>query len=334
MCRNWDRPASRFDPIVAEVGRRRVDTTCMHRFTSARRLSSVAVLILAIAGCAQNERPVDNEAGPAAIRVASFDFSESEVLAEIYATALERRQFEVTRVHRLASREIILPALEQGRIDLVPEYLGSALEFVTLGRSSPRTSTEEVHRQLSRAMEQQGMEVLDPAPAQNKNVVVVAKRLPEWHLLHSLSELASVSKDMAFGGPPECPNRPLCLRGLEAVYGLQFREFVPLDASGPLTAAALESGEVDAALMFSTDPALNDDDLNVLRDDKKLQPPENVVPVIRREVMEKYGAALVDALNSVSKELRTSDLRDFNRLMRDGSRAQDVAVDWLDRHGL
>jgi len=293
----------------------------------------IALLVLAVAGCNQVDRREKPARHPDAIRVASFDFAESEVLAEIYAIALERKQFEVERLLKLASREVVIPALEQDRIDLVPEYLGSALEFITLGRSPPQRGTRAVHRQLTRAMEQQGIDVLRPAPAQNQNVIVVAKHVPRWHTLRTISDLIPVAGDLSFGGPPECPNRPLCLPGLEALYGVNFSEFVPLDGSGPLTTAALANGEIDAALMFSTDPSLNEEDVVVLADDKELQPPENVVPAIRHDVVERHGSTLVNVLNAVSAKLTTLDLREFNRRVRDGAAAKEVASEWLELHG-
>jgi osmoprotectant transport system substrate-binding protein len=304
--------------------------------TMRKRTRSAAIIALGIsltAACAQADRRETPKRDPNAVRVASFDFSESEVLAEVYARALERRGFEVVRFPNLGSREVVFPALEQDHVDLVPEYLGSALEFATLGRTAPKRGTRAVHGQLAKALDQQGIDVLGSAPAQNKNVVVVARRVSRGRTLRTVSDLVPIAEELSFGGPPECPNRSLCLPGLKAVYGLEFKEFVPLDASGPLTTGALANGEVDVALMFSTDPALSGIDLKSLVDDKHLQPPENVIPIVRRDVVARHGPAFVRVLNAVSAELTTSDLRVFNQLKRSGTPVKDIAAVWLDSNG-
>ena len=106
--------------------------------------------------------------------------------------------------------------------------------------------------------------------------------------------------DLTIGGPPECERRALCLAGLEHIYGLKFKEFVPLDAGGPLTHAALADGVVDVALLFTTDPALASSDLVVLADDRALQPAENVTPLVRTRRVERAGPALAAAVDAVS----------------------------------
>jgi osmoprotectant transport system substrate-binding protein len=109
-------------------------------------------------------------------------------------------------------------------------------------------------------------------------------------------------------GPPECPERAYCPRGLRQVYGLRFRTFVPLEARGPLTLQALEAGNIGVALPFSTDPAITADHLVVPADDRGLQPTENIVPLVRRDVIARYGPQLVAVLNTVSARLATGSL--------------------------
>ena len=109
---------------------------------------------------------------------------------------------------------------------------------------------------------------------------------------------------MTFGGPAECEQRPLCLKGLEDVYGLHFKEYIALDAGGPLTAQALNDGTIDIGLLFSSDPALRTGGLIDLHDDRDLQPSENITPVVSQAALETFGPRLADALNSVSALLR------------------------------
>ena len=126
----------------------------------------------------------------------------------------------------------------------------------------------------------------------------------------------------------------LCLAGLQRVYGLKFDEVVSsLDAGGPVTHQALDDGYVDVALLFSTDPAIDDPDLVELSDDRRLQPAENVTPLVRKEVVERWGSKLVGVIDSVSAQLTTDELRQLNARAAGGDVA-DVAAAWLEEHGL
>ena len=148
--------------------------------------------------------------------------------------------------------------------------------------------------------------------------------------LRSVADLARVAPRLAFGGPPECPEEVYCLLGLKKVYGLRFRVFIPLDAGGPLTLQALEAGDIGVALLFSTDPAITTDHLVVLADDRGLQPAENVVPLVRRDVVARYGPRLLTVLDTVSARLTTGSLRVLNaRVELRGQDPRLVAQSWL-----
>jgi osmoprotectant transport system substrate-binding protein len=280
---------------------------------------------------AGSDRPVPTEA----IVVGSFDFSESVLLAEIYATALEENGFVVERDFDLGSREIVQPALEQDRIDLVPEYLGAAVTFVTLGRTTATSSAIDMHAILEERLGELGIAVLDHARAQDQNGFVVSEATATQYNLIRLSDLKPFAPELDFGGPPECADRPTCLRGLESVYGLHFREFEALDVGGPDTVAALEGGEVDVALLFTTDPIIDEKDFVLLEDDKQLQPAENVVPFLRQDVIDRHGRDVVAALDSVTHELTTDRLRKLNeRVTLRGQRVETVAGDFLRETGV
>ena len=148
-----------------------------------------------------------------------------------------------------------------------------------------------------------------PSAAQDGNVIVVTAATAARYGLRSVAGLARVAPRLAFGGPPECPERVYCLRGLRQVYGLRFRVFIPLDAGGPLTLQALQAGDIGVALLFSTDPAITADHLVVLADNHGLQPAENVVPLVRRDAVTRYGPRLLAALDTVSARLSTGSLR-------------------------
>ena len=265
-----------------------------------------------------------------AITIGSFGFPESELLAELYAVALERAGYQVDRQPAIGPRELAEPALQRGLIELLPEYSGSALNFFT-GQDTATADPNATHDALVQAMAPRGIAVLEAAPAQDQNAVGVTMQTAERLGLRRVSDLAPYADRMEFGGPAECPERPLCLLGLRDRYGLEFQGFVPLDASGPLTRAALTSGDVQVALLFTTSPALLDAGLVLLADDRGLQPAENVTPVVRTETLERFGPGLADAVNAVSRRLTTEDLRAMNGEVQDGRPVPEVVADWLDR---
>jgi osmoprotectant transport system substrate-binding protein len=296
------------------------------------------VIGVALAGIACSsepvEGPVNTALGDDAITVASFDFAESEVLAEIYGQALEANGFEVDRAGRVGARELVQPALAAGIVEFVPEYLGTAVEFLSLGEVRPQRRPEAAHRELERILEGTDLVALAPASAENTNTVVVRRQTAIHFDLETISDLLPFAPGFTFGGPPECPRRPFCLAGLEGTYGLEFAEFLPLDVAGPVTRQALVNGHVDVALGFSTDPSIEDDDLVVLSDDGGLQPAENVTPIVRREVIELGGARFVEVVDAVSGALTTSALRAMNARVAAGDEPADVAGRWLETMSL
>lgn len=269
---------------------------------------------------------------PDAITVAAFGFTESEILAELYSQALEARGYPTDPVLHAGPRELVQPALAEGLIDVVPEYAGSALAFLTLGALEGTASVSETHDALTRVVTPSGVIALAPAPAQDANAIVVTRATADRFGLRDVSDLASVDSRLVFGGPPECAQRRLCLVGLEDVYGLGFREFIPLDTGGPLTLQALRSGGIDVALLFTTDPAIVSERLVVLVDDRGLQPSEHVTPLLRREVLSTYGEGVVRTLDAVSVLLTTSDLRTMIGRVVEGSTSREVAASWLQEH--
>jgi osmoprotectant transport system substrate-binding protein len=269
-----------------------------------------------------------------AISVASFDFPESTVLAEIYAQALEAAGFRVERELGLGPRELVEPALQRGLVELVPEYAGSALTFVTLGGTPSTSDPEATNRALTEALASRGITALDPAPAQDQNGFAVTRATATRYGLTTISDLAPAASSLTFGGPVECPRRPLCLQGLESTYGLSFKGFVALDASGPLTAAALAGGQVDVALMFTTDGQIAQNDFVLLQDDLGLQPAENVTPVVRSDTARRFGPRLAEVLNAVSAELTDRALRVLNAQVGfQRIEPADAARAWLLAHG-
>ena len=303
-------------------------------------IAACAGLMVALAACTSSSGSIPSAAGlvgrpGTVITVGSFDFPESVVLAEIYGQALAAASFPVRILADLGPRELVDPALMDGLVQLVPEYAGSALEFFSLGRLSATSDAAAANRALAGSVAGRGLMAASPAPAQDANAIVVTAATAARYGLRSIADLARLAPGLMFGGPPECPGRAYCLPGLQQVYGLHFKAFIPLDAGGPLTLQALEAGDIGAALLFTTDPGITARHLVVLADDRGLQPAENITPVVRRDVIVRYGPNLLAALNTVSALLDTGELRALDaRVELAGQDPRLVAGRWLRAHGL
>ena len=292
----------------------------------------VLVVVLVAGGCtsAAERRPLEDPRRPV-ITVTSFDFPESETLAELYGQAMRQQGYPVAVVARLGPRDIVQPALEQGRVDLVLGYLGSALNFLYDKRVAT-ADPQATYARLTQALTSRGISVLPYAKAQDRNGFVVTGDLARRRQLERISDLAPIARQLTFGGPPECPDRPLCLKGLQDVYGLQFARFEAMP-SRTTTADALATGEIDLGMLETTDGNLADRDLVQLADDRRLQPAENIAPMMRTEIAAVYGPRLVRVLNNLTDQLNTRDLIQMNqRVELEGAKPAAVAADWLGNH--
>jgi len=304
-----------------------------------RRVACCAACLavaVASAGCATSGRgpPGPAAANRAAITVGSFDFPESALLAYLYAGALAAKGYPVRVLPGLGTRELVDPALMAGLVQLVPEYTGSALEFASLGRIHAVASVAATATELARSMAARRITTGRAAAAQDGNAIVVTAVTAARYRLRTISDLARVARRLVFGGPPECPERPYCLPGLRQVYGLRFRQFIPLDAGGPLTMQALAAGDISVALLFTTDAGIRARHLVILADNRGLQPAENIVPVLRRATAARYPGVLA-VLNAVSARLSTPALVPLDaQVQLDGRAPRAVAEHWLRAQGL
>jgi len=308
-----------------------------------RALIRAACLTLAVTGTAGTAACTTASSQPAApapgsraaITVGSFNFPESVLLAYLYADALAAKGYPVRVLPDLGTRELVEPALMEGLVQVVPEYTGAALQFVSLGRVNATSSVTTTASALARSMSGRGLVTGRPAAAQDGNAIVVTAATAARYKLGTISDLAKAAGRLIFGGPPECVENPACLPGLKLIYGLRFREFVPLDSGGPLTLQALTGGDIGAALLFTTDPAIRAQHLVVLADNRSLQPAENVVPVLRRATVDRFGAGLLSALNAVSARLSNAALTALDTQVElDGRAPRAVAERWLQAQGL
>jgi osmoprotectant transport system substrate-binding protein len=297
-------------------------------------VAAVVGITLLGAACGSSEKKTSTSGGgqtKGTVTIGAFNFPESAILAAMYEGALKADGFTVNVRPNLGNREVVEPALERGEIDMYPGYAATDLEFVNKGAGEASPDVQATVAKLRARLEPKGITALDPSPAIDSNAFAVTKATAEKYHLKTLSDLAPVAGQLVLGGPPECPTRPFCAAGLSKTYGINFKEFKPLDAGGPLSVAALERGDVQVGLIFSSDGAIPAKGFVVLEDDKHLQNADNVVPVIRVQTATPEARTV---LNKVSAALTTDDLAALNkRASVDQEDPEVLSQGWLNQHG-
>jgi glycine betaine/choline ABC-type transport system substrate-binding protein len=267
------------------------------------------------------------------ITIGAQDFGESAILAEIYGQALADAGYPVEQQALGGFRDIVFTSFESGDINFTPEYAASALEFLNEFAGEASGDVDATVELLQTRLEPLGLVAFTPSPAVDSNSFVVTAETAEELGLENVSDL---TEDLTLGGPPDCPENASCIPGLQTTYGLDLSAgFVPLDGGGPLTVAALEEGEIDVAILFSTDGIIADKGWVVLNDDQGLINADNITPVGTQELVDAYGDDFAALVDSVSAALTTEELTELNRLV--GIELQDadaVAAEWLASEGL
>ncbi len=265
------------------------------------------------------------------IVVGSANFPENQLLAEIYSQALEAKGLKVTRKFDIGAREVYYDQVVKGGIGVFPEYNG-ALLAVAVDKNSTATSTEDINAELKQKLPS-SVEILDSAEAQDKDSVTVTAEKAAEFKLKTLGDLKSVAKDWTIGAGSEFKTRTQGGVGLKTVYGVEFGKFQPLDAGAQSTLLKLlKDDKVQAANIYTTDPAIVEDKLVVLEDPKNLFSSQNVTPLVYKDAVNDTAKG---ALNGVSAKLTTQDLLDMmKKLVNDKEDASDVAKEWLTSAGL
>jgi len=298
----------------------------------------IAATVVALTGCGANDDPLstgDSGGGSAStstITVGSANFAESELLAEIYAQALEAKQVQVKRQFNIGARELYLKALQDGSINLLPEYNGALLSALAKGGAPEGVSSPaDVLAALKKVLPA-GTEVLEQSAAEDKDTLSVTQETAAKYNLKTIDDLKPVAGKLTIGAGPEWQERYQGLKGLKALYGVEFKTFKPLDAGGPLTLNALLKGNIDVGNIFSTDSAITTNKLVVLDDPKNLYLAENVLPLIRSEV---NNPTVSGALNAVSAKLTTENLTTYlAKVQVDKQDTAAVAKAFLTDNGL
>ena len=297
---------------------------------NTKTIAFAAAFLLGLActltGCS-NRDPLrgGGGSGDGTIVVGSQDYYSNEIIAEIYAQALEEKGYSVDRQFLIGQREVYMPEEESGRIGVIPEYTGSLLQYYRKNAAS--ADAGQIHEQLAKALPK-GLTLLDQSEATDQDSYVVTKEFAKKHSLESIGDRARV-RGLKLGGNSELETRPFGPKGLKSVYGVD-ATFTPIeDSGGPLTLKALRSGQVQVVNIFSANPALDAGDLVVLKDPKKMFMPSHVVPLTSGKLP--AGAAAV--LNRISAELTAEDLVSMNAESVDkGKPAATIASDWLEKH--
>lgn len=297
---------------------------------NTKTIAFAAAFLLGLActltGCS-NRDPLrgGGGSGDGTIVVGSQDYYSNEIIAEIYAQALEEKGYSVDRQFLIGQREVYMPEVESGRIGVIPEYTGSLLQYYRKNAAS--ADAGQIHEQLAKALPK-GLTLLDQSEATDQDSYVVTKEFAKKHSLESIGDLARV-RGLKLGGNSELETRPFGPKGLKSVYGVDATLTPIEDSGGPLTLKALRSGQVQVVNIFSANPALDAGDLVVLKDPKKMFMPSHVVPLTSGKLP--AGAAAV--LNRISAELTAEDLVSMNAESVDkGKPAATIASDWLEKH--
>ncbi|HJX78412.1 ABC transporter substrate-binding protein [Glutamicibacter sp.] len=283
---------------------------------------------LALASCGGGDPlATESNSAPASgekIVVGSQAYYSNEIVAEIYAQALEGAGKEVERKFNIGQRDAYMPQLEDGAIDVFPEYTGNLLQFFK--EDTKARASDEVYKELEAELPD-SLAVLEQAKASDQDSYTVTRKFADENKLKSIADLAGVSTKLTLGGPPELAERPYGPKGLESVYGVK----ADFSGTGDTTVEELVAGTVNVANVFTADPRIKTEDLVVLDDPKSIFLASNVVPVVSADL----SSDLASVLNPVSEKLDADTLVELNvQSTVDKKSAADIASAWLASEGL
>jgi osmoprotectant transport system substrate-binding protein len=308
---------------------------------------------LAVAGCGDDDDDDDGGGGGAStseqaagqiqkddanssvdVTIGSKNFTEQKVLGEIYAQALEAAGYTVKTELNLGDEKTALKALEGGQISAYPEYTGTALlSFFGYQADELPSDENEAYQLAKEGFAKKNLTALEPTPFVSSNEVAVTKETADKLGLKKISDLEGKSQDLTLYGTPECRQRLDCLLGLEQVYGLKFKKFVPVDIA--LRHEVLSKGQADVSIVFTTDPQNKREGFVLLEDDKGMFPPYNSTLVVRDDVLKKAGPDFDATVALATKGLTDEVMQELNaRVDLDKETPEAVAGQYLEESGL
>ncbi|MDQ3762025.1 MAG: ABC transporter substrate-binding protein [Actinomycetota bacterium] len=283
----------------------------------------MAVLAATAAAACGSGNPLAGGGSASTVVVGSADFTESELLMEIYAAALRKAGIEVQTRPRLGSREITNVAVADGSITVMPEYSGNLLNAVD--PQATATTADDVYAALRRALPR-GLEVLEQSEAENSDVLVVTQQTAAALGLNSMDQLAPHCAQLTLGAAGEWPGR--WKDRIAQVYGCTFREILSTDPAGPVTLEALRSGQAQVVNLFTTSPDIAANQWVKLSDPKHMYPAQRILPLVRAGALNQAG---LDALNQVSRALTTAKVTELNRrVTEERAVPADLATEFVD----
>ncbi|WP_326620495.1 ABC transporter substrate-binding protein [Streptomyces decoyicus] len=261
--------------------------------------------------------------------IGTANFTENQILGYLYAGVLNAAGVKTTVKPNLGSREIVVPALRSGDIDLLPEYQGSLLLY--LDKKATETEAGAMQNALATVLPD-GLEVLPYAAAEDRDSFAVTRATADRYGLKTLSDLRKANGKLVFGAAAEMKKRVVGVVGLKDEYGVEFKEFKALDSSGPLVKGALKKGDIDIANVFTTDVDTAENGWILLADPKHLIPAQHIVPLVASR---KADSKVRKALARLGNTLTTSHLTELNRLVDKEKQDPDRVADaWLKKHKL
>ena len=268
------------------------------------------------------------------LTIGSKNFTEQKVLGEVYAQGLQAAGYTVKTDLNLGDQDVALKALTSKQISGYPEYTGTAL-LAFFGVTSDKLphDPQAAYEQTKKDFAKRGLVALPPTPFTDSNEVAVTKETAQKYGLKKISDLSKVAGKLTLYGSPECRKRLDCLLGLEQVYGLHFKKFVPVDVSQ--RHEVLTSGRADVSIVFTTDPQIKREGEVLLEDDKNMFPPYNSTLVMRKEVVDQAGPDLEKTVKLLNSQLTDENMQELNaRVDLDKKSPSEVAKEYLQETGL
>jgi osmoprotectant transport system substrate-binding protein len=303
-------------------------TACSSSSTSSSPAPSATSASAASSSSGSN--PLSGGTSSGSVVVGSANFPENEVLAEVYALALQKAGVKATTKLNIGAREIYYPQVQKGAITIIPEYNGTLLS-VEVDKTSTAKTTADVDAALAAKLPST-LTVLNPAPAQDSDSLTVTQATAAKYKLKSIADLTPYASQWTLGAPPEFKTRSDGIAGLKSVYGLTFKGFDPLDESGPITLSALTSGKVQVADVFTTTPQIVSDKLVSLSDPKSNFAAQNVIPLVYKPAL---TSTISSTLNAVDAKLTTAALLQLDiNVSVDKQDYTTAAQNWLQSVGL
>lgn len=307
----------------------------MQSHITRRIIAGIAALGLtaSLAACASGD-PLGGgtKVDLGSLTVGSQGFAESDILAQLYGQVLAANGYKVNYAPSIGSRETFIPALQDGSIDLIPDYAGNLLYGAD--PKATATSTADVMAALPAALEPRKLKTADPAAAEDADALVVTKEFAKANKLESIADLAPIASTITIGANTEFEARSYGRSGLESVYGVTGWKFKAIDDyGGPGTLSDLLKGNIQVADIYTTTPSIAQNDLVVLKDPKHLIAAQNIVPLFNNGA---YSVGVANLVNRVSNALTTEELMKLNETSAGDSKPspEKVAKDWLTKQGL